>query len=205
MVEIESIEQFIVEHLMPGMRRGVGSFRRLPSDQLKLATKVTKNSAVNLEYQADCRQTTLELLKWFPQSPGREFTVHVIFERAEVAGEPHEAAHNDTRVKEEKQERGRKGRKGKGRARKEAPKEEPEEEPAEEPEEEPEDGVPAHLRLPPEYALFGLPEDKGEENEEHERLAVPGTVSRKRSFEDVSGVSTPPEPATRLRTRGSKK
>ena len=70
---------------MLGVRRGVGSFRQLPSDRLRLATKVTKNFPVYVENKADCRQTSLELLKWFSQFPSREFTLHVIFEWEEIA------------------------------------------------------------------------------------------------------------------------
>ena len=72
---------------MPGMRTGGGAFRREPSDRLRLATKVTKNSPpVYVERKADKRQTTLELLKWFPQS-GRDWSVNVIFEREKVGDE----------------------------------------------------------------------------------------------------------------------
>jgi hypothetical protein len=49
------------------------------------ATKVTKNFPFYVENKADCRQTSLELLKWFSQFPSREFTLHVIFEREEIA------------------------------------------------------------------------------------------------------------------------
>lgn len=63
--EIPSIEVFVEEYLMPGMRKGIGSFRRLPLDRLRLATKMAKNSPVYVENKADCKQTTLELLKCF--------------------------------------------------------------------------------------------------------------------------------------------
>jgi hypothetical protein len=55
-----------------------------------------------MENKADCRQTTLELLKWFPQFASREWTLHMIFEREEVVGEPDER----------KGRRGRRGRTG---------------------------------------------------------------------------------------------
>jgi hypothetical protein len=50
---------------------------------------------------------------------------------------------------------------------------------------------------------FRLPEE--EINEGDEELAVPETVSRKRSFSDISSVSTPPEPVLRRSTRGQGK
>jgi hypothetical protein len=41
-----------------------------------------------VEHKANCQQATLELLKWFPQSSSREWTLHVIIEREEVADKP---------------------------------------------------------------------------------------------------------------------
>jgi hypothetical protein len=202
LAEIPSIEVFVEEYLMPGMRKGIGSFRRLPLDRLRLATKMTKNSPVYVENKADCKQTTLELLKWFPQSAGREWTVYVIFEREEVAGE--RDVSDEAEKKPIKDEKGQ-GKKKRGRPSK---KEESREEPREE-----SFRLPRNLRLPENFGLEkgngeGEGDREGEGNGEEEwgygdeGNEAPETISRKRSF---SNVSTPREPVTRQRTRGQGK
>jgi hypothetical protein len=62
--EILSIEVFVEEYLMPGMRKEL-ALSAVSLDRLRLATKMAKNSPVYVENKADCKQTTLELLKCF--------------------------------------------------------------------------------------------------------------------------------------------
>jgi hypothetical protein len=120
---------------MPRMRK-VGSFRRLPSDRLRLVTKMNRSSPVYVENKADCRQT-LELLKWFPQSASREWTVQVIIEWEEVGDEGDVSDRAEKKLG--KQEKGKKGR---GRSPK---KEEPKEESFR---------LPRNLRLPENFGLW---------------------------------------------------
>jgi len=154
---LRPLKNFIVDHLMPGMRQGLGAFSRLPSDRLRLATKLVKSAPVYLEHSADCRQSTLELIKRFPQS-GREWVMHAIFEREEVPAE--QTTSQPINPVETKPAAAKGKKKGKGRARKEpAEAEEDRKEPVEE---------------------LGFLEEGLMVPEE-------GTVSRKRSLSDLLG------------------
>jgi hypothetical protein len=111
------IEMFIEEHRRtPHARNAEGNwfFPPAPFGSAKACDEDSrKNIPVYVEHKADCQQTTLE---WFPQSSSREWTLHVIIEREEVADEPDQDVPDEAGKKAAKQEKGKKGSKGNGRA-----------------------------------------------------------------------------------------